>query len=537
MLCLAAALRADPVTASLPVFLASLNGGDAPTAVATTPRGRTMIAWRGDGIPAGPPPSVRYIVIDATGAIVTPVTSLALAPGVNPGRISAAATPVGFGLAWEETGGIDPAYRGIAIATFDLQGNLLSAPSVPANTLTALDEAQPSIAGTTDGSFAVSWVRLPVVSTSPSEGVYVRRFDGVGAAIDPFELRADDPLQSLGTQGHPAIGIFSTGEIVVAWHDGEPYALNGTSRDGDGRAVIGRWFDASMTPLTPSDAILNAFTIGDQSSPRCVCDSLGRVVIAWQDDQIIGSRINWRRFNGVTTPLMAAESSLAPYSAAPATFSSISGGQDGDFVIAWVPVLGGNPGGSGNLPAGFARFAPCGAFIDSQPVTPALPPGRIHTSLVVAMDAFGNVAAAWQGAIANNGDLFRRQYRRNRITTSPTGATPGTLVTITIDSPVCTSNSYQVGISGNQGTLAYGPRVIPLDPDPLFWTSIGPPVPPFSGLQGPLNLFGPTMTASVNVPAIPSLSGLTFWIAAALFQTGPPLEIQEITGAYPLTIQ
>lgn len=525
------------MTVGAPVLIATLNGAGAPVAVASAPLGETIIAWRDNAVPGAGAPTISYLVLDASGAVVQAATTIAITTGVVPNRISAAATPLGFGIAWEETAGVDPVLRGIQLATFDLLGNPVSPSTVAVNTLIGLDEAEPAIAGSGDGRFIVAWVRLAVQPSGPSGGVWLRRFDALGAPLDSVEVRADNPTASLGVQTSPTVGFSSAGEVVAAWQDGADAGAGGPSRDGDGVAIVGRWFDGTLTPASPVDFVLNAFTLGDQVTPRLDTDSVGQTTVAWRDVQVVGDRIHWRRFDMLGNALMPFESTITPYVATTAYLADLDSGQDGDFVVSWTPTIAGTPiGGGTHSPAGFGRFSPCGTLVESVPVSGPLPAGRIHSVIATGMDAFGNVVATWQGSLSSNDTLIRNRYTRNRILFTPSSPAPGTSVAVTIDAPLCSTNNYQLAVSLSQGTLDLAGRIIPLDPDPLFWLSLGPPTGLMTSLAGPINLFGPTTGPVLNIPNLASLSGVTLWVAGALYQSGPPIDIQSITMAYPLTI-
>jgi hypothetical protein len=95
------------------------------------------------------------------------------------------------------------------------------------------------------------------------------------------------------------------------------------------------------------------------------------------------------------------------------------------------------------------------------------------------------------------------------------------------------SLSYQAAAAFSEGrAIRFGMRYVPLLPDDLFWLSLGTPT-IFNRFAGLLDPNG-TAIGSVNVPSIPALAGIKFSIA---FVTASPQGIQDISGAWPVTIQ
>jgi hypothetical protein len=81
-----------------------------------------------------------------------------------------------------------------------------------------------------------------------------------------------------------------------------------------------------------------------------------------------------------------------------------------------------------------------------------------------------------------------------------------------------------------------GGRVLPLNPDPLFFGSIlgGPPV--FGDFAGLLDGNG-RATAKLWIPKVTQLKGLRFFAAYAVFHLAAPSGIAETSQAVPLVVQ
>jgi hypothetical protein len=102
------------------------------------------------------------------------------------------------------------------------------------NTTTGGDQLQPAVAVAGDGSFVVVW-RSP---DGWNDGVFARRFDAAGAALDATQFQVN--TTTFGIQWDPAVGIAADNSFVVAWSDSynartvaRLYAADGTATSGE----------------------------------------------------------------------------------------------------------------------------------------------------------------------------------------------------------------------------------------------------------------------------------------------------------------
>ena len=115
---------------------------------------------------------------------------------------------------------------------------------------------------------------------------------------------------------------------------------------------------------------------------------------------------------------------------------------------------------------------------------------------------------------------------------------PGESVSFLLHSPTFTRRGYQVALSlGKSPGIPIGAgRVLPLNPDPLFFGSIfgGPPV--IGNFAGLLDGNG-RATAKLWIPNVTQLKGLRFFAAYAVLHLAAPNGIVEISQAGLLVVQ
>jgi len=95
------------------------------------------------------------------------------------------------------------------------------------------------------------------------------------------------------------------------------------------------------------------------------------------------------------------------------------------------------------------------------------------------------------------------------------------------------NETYVGACSFGHSGFPVGPgHVVPLDLDPLFWTSLATPV-IFQNFVGITSATG-GFTMSLNIPPIPQLAGITIWSSAAVITANG---FQEIAPDVEITIQ
>ncbi|MAE94960.1 MAG: hypothetical protein CL910_09900 [Deltaproteobacteria bacterium] len=385
---------ADPVTAGALVTLLAPGSGalDARPATATAPLGETVITW----VTLTAASTELFVTfLDRSGATISGPTAVGLG-NLNPLTAVAAATPTGFMVAFDADTTATAGFRNVSFRTFNLTGGQTG--SGQANVSTALDDTAPKVAGNANGEYVVAWTRMSAFGATPTAGIYMRRFTNTGTAIDPNDVRCDDPSSlNFQRQGGTAVGMWPSGKVVVAWTDGQFGATPGVnSPDGHGQGIVCRFFDnLILTPTTPV-MIANSVTSDDQFEPIIAVDNRDRCLIGWCGD-ITPNRVDaWcRRFDDQGNALDTSDLNLTPNNATTDTFlMSIAGTPSGEWVATWQ-----DNSNTLNEPAprcGWARMNQNRAVFDSGVTETGGLATESHAFPRAAMDYYGNMVIAWQ---------------------------------------------------------------------------------------------------------------------------------------------
>ena len=162
----------------------------------------------------------------------------------------AALDPGGWGVAWTaSTGsGAPPTVRARRLtAQGQRSGGELQVSAA------AVGVTDVAAAGTADGGFVVAWIAE--LGSGAGRGVFLRRYRANGAVFAAAQ-RVDTAVA--GDRGEVAVVARPGGGFLVAW--------SATGRDGSGRSVRARRFDAGGTALDV-EYRLNTTVVGDQFQP------------------------------------------------------------------------------------------------------------------------------------------------------------------------------------------------------------------------------------------------------------------------------
>src|SRR5690606_4694330 len=134
---------------------------------------------------------------------------------------------------------------------------------------------------------------------------------------------------------------------VVAW-----MSLGSFGSDDSYTSIQARRFDASGTPLDPTEFQVNTQTNYYQDVPHLAAAPNGDFVIAWTDwydpagDDHIG--VKARRFASDGTPLDAQDFQVNTYTPTGQNPSDVLVDPEGNFIIAWKSVGSLGPDMDGN---------------------------------------------------------------------------------------------------------------------------------------------------------------------------------------------
>jgi hypothetical protein len=202
-------------------------------------------------------------------------------------------------------------------------------PEFRVNSTTGDRDSDPSVSMDVDGGFVVVWARG---SSGQSQGIYGRRYDGVGTAqgaeflVNSFTASAfiDDPSVSMDDDG----------DFVVAWStNGQP--------GGSGWDVFARRFDAAASAQGAEFLVNTDFIFGEQLRPDVALDAYGNFAVVWAS--LCGSctlqdgtqrAVLGRRYARDGTPLDS-EFVVNAYTTGTQDNPSVAMTRSGEFVVAW----------------------------------------------------------------------------------------------------------------------------------------------------------------------------------------------------------
>ncbi len=288
-------------------------GNQESPAVTVNAAGQFVIAWKSYNPTTGQR-AVRAQLYTAGG---TPVLGESLVSPVYPqDRLAVGIDDGGnYVVTWESNDG--GTSQGIYARRYDSTSTPLGT-AVLVNTLTTGNQLNPAIAVGGAGEFVVTWDGNGFGDT---QGIFARRFDGNGTALDATEFRVNS--FTAGLQSHSSIARDGSGDFEVAW---------------DGGGVFVQVFNAAGVeqgnPLTVNESSANS-----PGSPTVAAAGDGNFVVAWfngtgESDAFV------RRFDDVDrnrAPLGAAQShAYVPENSAPDAVVGTVLGLDPDAVDAFT---------------------------------------------------------------------------------------------------------------------------------------------------------------------------------------------------------
>jgi hypothetical protein len=282
-----------------------------------------------------------------------------------------------FVVAWEFNN------EEILARRFDSSGNALGGQFTVNNT-TAGSQANPALAVNLDGSFVVAWSG----PDGSNNGIFARRFDNSGAAIDANDLAVN--TTTLGTQSNPSVGVDSAGgSFVVVWQ----------GPDAAGSGVFARRYDGESMSFD-GEIPVNTTTAGNDIRPGVSMDANGNFVVVWANFDGADSQIRFQQFSLTGAPF-SVETTIATATDYLST-ASVTMDADGDFVVIWDTDLG----------IDGARYRVNGSLDDTYSVFSTSMANPVELS-AVASNSAGDFVAAWQRLDGGNGEIDFQQFQYN----------------------------------------------------------------------------------------------------------------------------
>jgi hypothetical protein len=264
----------------------------------------------------------------------------------------------GFVVAWLGEG---PGAFGMFVRRFDSSGAALDPQEFQADS-GGLGGGYPSLAvDPTDGGFMVAWDEVdPAIH---NEAVYARRFDSAGAALDPSVFKVNEPT-SRPNYG-PMVSSGPSGGFLVVW------IADVDDPNGGVPQVEARRFESTGLSVDPTPIQVSTFPGVYKEFPTAGMDAAGGFVVAW-DGPLPGhsgyeTQILVRRFDSTGAPLDPVEFIASSGTTFPHALPSIGVGSTGDFVVAWDDYISGGSGNGYDFDVFARRFESSGAAIDAAP--------------------------------------------------------------------------------------------------------------------------------------------------------------------------
>ncbi|QDV42402.1 hypothetical protein Enr13x_22470 [Stieleria neptunia] len=167
---------------------------------------------------------------------------------------------------------VDAAYDGsgtvVMAQRFDPSGTKLGV-EFQVNVNTPGDQTLPVVAADGTGRFAIAFVS----SDADGTGIYVRRFDASGTAIDSADILVNAGQES-GNQTNASIASNRSNQIVISWES-----------DGASEGIYARNFDFTSTPVGDQLAttLLTVDTVATATDAAIDINDGGRFVVVWKD--------------------------------------------------------------------------------------------------------------------------------------------------------------------------------------------------------------------------------------------------------------
>jgi hypothetical protein len=191
------------------------------------------------------------------------------------------------------------------------------------NTHTPQSQSNPAAGWSAGGRSVVVWQSEN--QDGSLFGIFGQAFDAVGGKSGAeFQVNA----YTTGEQAYPAVTAGPAGAFAVVWED--------SSRDGSGRGVFGRVFDAGGEAVG-EDFRVNTFTAGTQAAPAVAWTGPAGFVVVWhgagQDGSSLG--VFGQRFDAAGATA-GSEFTVNSSTLGAQGLPAVAADETGAFVVVWV---------------------------------------------------------------------------------------------------------------------------------------------------------------------------------------------------------
>jgi VCBS repeat-containing protein len=263
------------------------TGGQLESSVSVLANGNIVVTWSGFNSDSTDSEIYARIFTPNAGGMTAVTGEFVVNTNTNGFQSTSSETVAGlaggrFAVVWDDSSGQDGSGPGVFLRVYEANGTAVNASQVQANTTTAGEQYQASIAALSDGSFVATWVS----DDGSGSEIFARRFDANGNGL------GDDFLVNTwteGTQSAPKVNGLADGGFVVAWMShradvSDTFDITGQRYDAGGNAVGGEFFINSATPgedrfpalaLRQDGALIATWTDNDQQTHQKIIQSFG----------------------------------------------------------------------------------------------------------------------------------------------------------------------------------------------------------------------------------------------------------------------
>ncbi|MEM8946144.1 MAG: peptidylprolyl isomerase [Planctomycetota bacterium] len=267
------------------------RGARGDASVVANDSGATAVVWQGQG--GGDKYGIFLQRYDENGDAVGEETLVnTTTGGVQTEPAVAIDSEGNVVVAWSGTSAGDAA--GVYARRFGADGSD-SVGELRINTTTAGEQSSPSIAMSRNGEFVITWT-----SYDPETGdrnIFGQRFESTGARAAQGEFQLNAPNAAI--QDEASVAMQDDGTFMAVW--------SSFGQDGDSWSVVGRVFSAEGEAVD-DEFVVNTTTTNHQRSPQ-IAGARGKYLVTWQSGLEDGSgwEVMARDFDASGTPSTDAE--------------------------------------------------------------------------------------------------------------------------------------------------------------------------------------------------------------------------------------
>ena len=286
--------------------------------------------------------------------------------------------------------------NGIFFKRYDANWQLVQGP-VAVNTFTTNGQFDPSVGIDSSGNFVIAYSSFgqDPGDSAVQAGVYARRYNAAGTAIDGAEFRVNTVTTS--QQRDPDVAVNAAGQFVVAFRDS-----SGGLGTGDILAQSYTSVTGTLTPVGVNALVNDPAFLGSQTLPAVAIDGAGNYAVTWQSMGQDGSGfgIYGRRMlqSGVTN---GAEFAVNTVTVNSQESPDIAMDGSGNFTIVWSSQVSVAPIDTDVF---LQRYNSGGTAQGSNT--------RVNTTTLndqifphISMNASGQTVVTWEGEEADGDDL------------------------------------------------------------------------------------------------------------------------------------